>query len=563
MGRELTRRQILVAAPVVLTVAACTSTTEQDPPRVTASTPSTSPTPGATGAAAEYRTQRRFGGVHLLPAKDGPATHAVNAALFDEASVVVVADDAHPATLGPAGDVARALAVPLFVGTDGLAAELDRLGTRLVLTYPSTAHLAVGDRDVVPGPGSPDGLADLGLPVPLPSVGGTEPAAWMMWTSAAKPSAAVSAALGAAGATSLRVTSTDPRRNLVAAKSLMSDADVPVVAVGSGFGPESRLADRVGVVRTAPQIPGGGWVPFPARRMVALYGHPGTPSLGMLGEQGIDASIRRVRSLAAAHARYTSTPVVPAFEIIATVASASHGPDHNFSNESSVASLRPWVDAARKADVYVVLDLQSGRSEFLKQAKLYTALLLQPHVGLALDPEWRLAKGQRPLKQLGSVDIAEVNDVVRWLAALVRVNNLPPKVLTLHQFSTSMIRRRQLLDTSHDEVQVVIHADGQGSRAAKWATWRSLRTGLPRGAWLGWKNFHDEDVSPLSPQGDDDERPPDALVRVLPVGGRAVRPRPPRAQKSRGTNVCSCIGGRTYGISLMSGSSTTSGATSS
>ncbi len=499
MGRELTRREILVAAPVVATVAACTAT-GQDPPPVATSTPSTSPTPSATGAAAEYRTQRRFGGVHLLPAKDGPASRAISAALFDEASVAVVAADAEKATLGPAEEVATALGVPLLVGTDALAAELDRLRTRVVLTYPPEADVAAGDRDVVPGPASAAGLADLGMPVPLPSVGGTQPAAWMMWRRTVPPSAAVSAALGAAGATSLRVNSPDPRQNLVAATSLVKDADVPVVAVGTAFGPQTRLADRVAVVRSAPQIPGGGWVPFPGRRLVALYGHPGTPSLGMLGEQGVAASIRRVRSLAAAHARYTTTPVVPAFEIIATVASGYHGADHNFSNESSVASLRPWVDAARKAGVYVVLDLQPGRSEFLKQAKLYLALLLEPHVGLALDPEWRLAKKQRPLKQLGSVDVAEINEVIRWLAALVQVNNLPPKVLTLHQFSTSMIRRRQLLDTSHDEVQVVIHADGQGSRAAKWATWRTLQKGLPSGAWMGWKNFHDEDYAPLSPK---------------------------------------------------------------
>ena len=42
--------------------------------------------------------------------------------------------------------------------------------------------------------------------------------------------------------------------------------------------------------------------------------------------------------------------------------------------------------------MYVVLDLQPGRSNFLDQAKLYEPLLRLPHVGLALDPEWRLRR---------------------------------------------------------------------------------------------------------------------------------------------------------------------------
>ena len=103
--------------------------------------------------------------------------------------------------------------------------------------------------------------------------------------------------------------------------------------------------------------------------------------------------------------------VVPALEIIATIASRSAGGDGDYSAESSVAKLRPLVDAAGRAGTYVVLDLQPGRSTFLSQAKRYRELLLEPHVGLALDPEWRLKPGQRHLKQVGSVTASEINDV--------------------------------------------------------------------------------------------------------------------------------------------------------
>ena len=73
-------------------------------------------------------------------------------------------------------------------------------------------------------------------------------------------------------------------------------------------------------------------------------------------------------------------------------------------------------------------------------------------------------------------------------------------MLTLHQFSLSMVRDRGRLDTSLDEVQWLVHADGQGGQGAKQDTWSALRHQLPDGVWLGWKNFEDEDTPMLTPE---------------------------------------------------------------
>ena len=73
-------------------------------------------------------------------------------------------------------------------------------------------------------------------------------------------------------------------------------------------------------------------------------------------------------------------------------------------------------------------------------------------------------------------------------------------MLTLHQFSLSMVRDRDRLDTSLDEVQWLVHADGQGGQDAKQGTWSALRRHLPDGVWLGWKNFEDEDTPMLTPE---------------------------------------------------------------
>lgn len=244
---------------------------------------------------------------------------------------------------------------------------------------------------------------------------------------------------------------------------------------------------------------GGGRTLFPDRRFVALYGHPSGPALGAFGEQDTTAAIARVRDLAAQYQEFSPQQVVPAFEIIATVATAEPGADGRYSRFTDPETLRPVIDEAEAAGVYVILDLQPGHTHFLEQARVYEEFLSRPNVGLALDPEWRLAPGQQHMVQIGSVDAAEVNEVVAYLADLVARHDLPQKMLVLHQFRTSMITNREYLDVGRNEVAVVLHADGHGSPAQKMDTWRTLQHGLPPGIHMAWKNFYDEDHPTFTP----------------------------------------------------------------
>lgn len=304
----------------------------------------------------------------------------------------------------------------------------------------------------------------------------------------------------AVGVQVIVVPSGDPRLTSESVQAVAAAQAEVVIGLGAAFGGAETLGWTVATAATGVELPGGGQVLFPGRRMVALYGTPGTSALGLLGEQDLPGSIARAQGMAAEYQALTSDVVVPAFEIIVTIASAGAGDDGNYSNELPVESFVPWIEAARDAGVYVVLDLQPGRTDFVTQAKLYEQLLLYPNVGLALDPEWRLLPHQVHLKQIGSVHIDEVNAVGDYLAALTRDNALPQKLFVLHQFSHRMIQSRELLDTSHRELAVMIHVDGQGSQPAKAGTWTSLRAGTPPGIAWGWKNFIDEDVPMLTPQ---------------------------------------------------------------
>ena len=253
------------------------------------------------------------------------------------------------------------------------------------------------------------------------------------------------------------------------------------------------------------ELPGGGVLLFepsdesPGRRLVAAYGHPSTPGLGVLGEQGPEEAVERLRSIAAGYGADGSA-ILPTFEIIAAVASASAGADGDYSRVTDHEVIRPWIKTAAANGVYVVLDLQPGRSDFLSQAMLYEEFLRLPHVGLALDPEWRLKPNQVHLRQVGTVDAVEINQVVDWLAGIVREEALPQKLLIVHQFRFSMITNRELIETP-PELAVLIHMDGQGPLSAKYDTWNTL-TGEPdadRFYW-GWKNFYDEDSPMATPE---------------------------------------------------------------
>ncbi|HUZ53727.1 MAG TPA: hypothetical protein VMU94_14535 [Streptosporangiaceae bacterium] len=310
---------------------------------------------------------------------------------------------------------------------------------------------------------------------------------------------AAEATARAAGVQIITVAGFDPRTDPSAISALSAARPQHVIAVGAGFRPARLLAARVAVAATGVQLPGGGDVLFPMHRLLALYGYPGAPVLGALGEQSLSASIARIHRIAASYRSLSGVPVVPAFEIIATVAQASPGPDGTYSYESTVASLRPWVRRATQAGMYVVLDLQPGRASLLAQARRYRSLLKLPSVGLALDPEWKLQPGQLPLRQIGSVAISEVNGVVRWLAGLTARYHLPQKLLVLHQFRLSMISDEQRLDTRHDDLAIVIHMDGQGTPEDKLQTWQTVVKNAPAGVFFGWKNFFAKDHPTLSP----------------------------------------------------------------
>ncbi|TAH32468.1 hypothetical protein EYC59_05850 [Candidatus Saccharibacteria bacterium] len=263
-----------------------------------------------------------------------------------------------------------------------------------------------------------------------------------------------------------------------------------------------RQAQQPAVSHEKPfEFPAGGRTLLPNYRFVALYGTPGDSVLGVLGAQDPAASVQRAKDLAAQYQPYATEHVYPTFEIITTVAAGSPTQNGDYSQEIEPEKIEPWIRTAKDAGVYVVLDLQPGRSDFLSQAKQYQKLLEYPNVGLALDPEWRLTAAQMPMKQIGSVAIDEVNTTLSWLADMTSQKKLPQKLVVLHQFRMDMLPNRERLDTSHAELAYVIQMDGQGAQTVKLSTWRTVTASPPANTYFGWKNFYAKDNPVLDPAG--------------------------------------------------------------
>jgi hypothetical protein len=450
------------------------------------------------------RTHRPASVTSVLAGTPLAVTADVAEDLFAFAPVVVAANASHPADLASAVSRAGRAHAPLLLisapagtkaGAAALHTDIRALHSRAVLAVgvaPNALAAQLPGIHVVTGPA---GLPVTRPPAPLGHV--------VLLVRQGDSSAATTAAVAtahAAGAQVITVHGYDPRADPAAIAALSAASPRRVLAIGAGFGPVSRLAYRIAVAATGVQLPGGGQILFPMHRLVALYGHPGDPSLGALGEQDLPASIARARRVGRLYRRLSSVPVIPTFEIIATVAEAHPGPDGTYSYQSPLSLLRPWVRAATAARMYVVLDLQAGRASLLAQAKRYEPLLALPNVGLALDPEWKLGPRQLPLRQIGSVSAGQINVVGRWLAGLTARHHLPQKLLVLHQFQLSMIGDERRLDTHYGDLAIVIHMDGQGTPRDKQKTWKAVTRAAPPGVFFGWKNFYTKDHPMLGPR---------------------------------------------------------------
>jgi hypothetical protein len=243
-----------------------------------------------------------------------------------------------------------------------------------------------------------------------------------------------------------------------------------------GGGDDGASAEKA----KAPELPGGGRVVLPRYRLVAYYGAPQHDELGQLGVATPEQAGRELLDRVRGYAR-PGRPVLPAFELIATLAQADPGTDGKYRLRQSSDVIIRYLKAVRAIEGILILDVQPGQSTFAEEVKVLEPYLEQPDVSLALDPEWNLPTGHVPGKEIGSTDAATINQISSYLGQIRSARNLPQKVLLVHQFTEGMIKNRdQVVD--RPGIAIVHNVDGFGTAPQKTSVYDKLAYRVGAGA---------------------------------------------------------------------------------
>jgi hypothetical protein len=146
-------------------------------------------------------------------------------------------------------------------------------------------------------------------------------------------------------------------------------------AVGHGHHPAAPA-------RAAPRRP----KLFPRYTVVGFYGMQG---LDVLGAGEPDVVAERLLKVARPYAQ-PGRPVMPMFELIATVAHPFPTPSGLYRTHQEDEIVQGYLEAVRRIDGVLVLDVQPGRDDFVASLRHWERYLRQPDVGIALDPEFAM-----------------------------------------------------------------------------------------------------------------------------------------------------------------------------
>lgn len=237
-------------------------------------------------------------------------------------------------------------------------------------------------------------------------------------------------------------------------------------------------------------LPRGGREVFPRYRLVGYAGLTGAKTLGRLGEGSLEKRVVEMEQRAKPYA--AGRQVLPVLEVIATVVQGSPGRDGRYRTRISDRQIETYLTSARKHKAILLLNIQPGRSTFMAEAKAYEKWLREPDVGLALDPEWAMGKGQVPGRVFGRTTGGTLDDVAEYLAAIVAKHDLPEKVLVYHQLAARIVTKESQLKDRRG-VAMVKSVDGIGSPAQKRNTYRVVGKTTPDHVHAGFKLFFTED----------------------------------------------------------------------
>lgn len=233
---------------------------------------------------------------------------------------------------------------------------------------------------------------------------------------------------------------------------------------------------------------------LPFNRIVAYYGNFLSTGMGVLGEYPPDEMIRRLQvEVKRWEEADPATPVVPAIDYIAVTAQLNPGADGKYRFRMPDKEIKKALGLAERVHGIVILEVQAGLSDVITEVKQLEPYLSLPEVHLAIDPEFAVKKsGGKPGSVVGTVDAKDVNAVADYLAGLVKVHSLPPKLLIVHRYTRPMVTHAKDINPL-PEVQIVMDMDGWGPPAQKFDSYQAYIYSEPV-QFTGFKLFYKNDV---------------------------------------------------------------------
>lgn len=191
-------------------------------------------------------------------------------------------------------------------------------------------------------------------------------------------------------------------------------------------------------------------------QILAFYGKPGSPSMGILGEYSKEALAPILEAYARLYDEVNGPMgVIPALYLI--YGTCWPEGEIGILNKKVVES---YIEFAAEKGWIVFLDHQIGKYDVLDSVKSMLPFLQYPNVHLAIDPEWRTTK---PMQEIGYVNGPELNSAQKLIDDYLKEKNLPGiRMLIVHQFKPSMIREASVVRADYDRVLLVHTADGFG-----------------------------------------------------------------------------------------------------
>ena len=260
--------------------------------------------------------------------------------------------------------------------------------------------------------------------------------------------------------------------------------------------------------------PKGSTAWLPTHRIVAYYGNPLTAGMGVLGAYPPATLVAHLKAQALAYAQAApKIPVVPALDMVATVAQGSPGAGGKYRLRMTYALAAQELALARRNHMLLILDIQVGRSTVQSEVRYWKPFLEQPDVQLALDPEFDMPPGKVPGQWIGTMHASAINWALGYLSRMVRQRHLPAKIVEVYEFRSDMLTHWNRIHPQPG-TQMVFNTDGFGGQALKIHNYHAFITRQPLKPvrYGGIKLFYHNDVPLLQPAQVVALKPPPLVV---------------------------------------------------